>query len=473
MSYLDLNTSFNESLINQEFDYCIVGSGPAGLTLVSELAKDINAKILLIEAGGLSLEEKSQNLYKGNSFNLKNDKNKMGLNDKDYLSSSRLRYLGGSSNHWDGWTRPLDAIDFQSSKHSWPITHEEMLSFYKLAYQTLDIKPTVKDEALTNEIRKIPYLISPPVMFGKKYHSLLNESSQIKALLNANLCDINLNSENVTESITVKNYHNKEFRLKAKKIILACGGIENARLLLNFSQKKKAFQSPVLGKFFNDHLFLPMDHSLFIYGDKKSKINHFISSLLTETTMPALALSEKTITKNSFNNSGLLILQKSEHSENAPRVAREGILYDCLFISEVKPLNESHIALSSSTDFLGLKKIDFNWKISSTDLHAPFEHLKKLDYHMNLSQLGKVRTIFDYQPDSKIYWEGYHHMSTTLMGEDPQSSYVDKNLKIHGIKNCFVAGSSVFPSPGFANPTLTIVALSHRLAQHLKGLSHA
>lgn len=473
MSYTDLNSSFSKSLIHEVFDYCIVGSGPAGLTLVSELAKDSNIKILLVEAGSFSLEEKSQNLYKGHSFNLKNDNNNMGLNDEDYLLSSRLRYLGGSSNHWDGWTRPLDSIDFKSPKHSWPIRHEEMLPFYKLAYQTVDINPTVKDERLTDEIRKIPYLISPPVMFGKKYHSLLNESSHIRVLLNANLCDININSENVAESITVKNYHNKEFHFKTKKIILACGGIENARLLLNFSQKKKAFQSPVLGKFFNDHLFLPMNHSLFIYGNEKSTLNHFISSHLTETTMPALGLNEKTTVENYFNNSGLLVLQKSENPAKSPKVSREGTLYDCLFISEVKPLNESHIALSNTTDSLGLKKIDFNWKISSSDLQAPFEHLKKLDYYMNTSQLGKVRTLFDYQPDSKIYWEGYHHMSTTLMGVDPQSSYVDQNLKIHGIKNCFVAGSSVFPSPGFANPTLTIVALSHRLAQYLKGLTNA
>jgi choline dehydrogenase-like flavoprotein len=64
----------------------------------------------------------------------------------------------------------------------------------------------------------------------------------------------------------------------------------------------------------------------------------------------------------------------------------------------------------------------------------------------------------------------YHHMGTTRMDEDPKRGVVDANCRLHELPNLFVAGSSVFPTVGNVNPTLTIIALAFRLADHLKGL---
>ena len=61
----------------------------------------------------------------------------------------------------------------------------------------------------------------------------------------------------------------------------------------------------------------------------------------------------------------------------------------------------------------------------------------------------------------------HHHAGTTRMHEDPRGGVVDQDLRVHGLENLFVAGGSVFPRAGWANPTLTIVALSLRLADHL------
>ena len=60
-----------------------------------------------------------------------------------------------------------------------------------------------------------------------------------------------------------------------------------------------------------------------------------------------------------------------------------------------------------------------------------------------------------------------HHMGTTRMGTDPSTSVVDPDCRVHGIDNLYVAGSSVFPASGYANPTLTIIALALRLGDHL------
>ncbi|HTS45304.1 MAG TPA: GMC family oxidoreductase, partial [Puia sp.] len=63
---------------------------------------------------------------------------------------------------------------------------------------------------------------------------------------------------------------------------------------------------------------------------------------------------------------------------------------------------------------------------------------------------------------------GWHHMGTTKMSDDPKDGVVDKNCKVHGIKNLYVAGSSCFATSGAANPTLTLIALTLRLSDHLK-----
>jgi choline dehydrogenase-like flavoprotein len=63
-----------------------------------------------------------------------------------------------------------------------------------------------------------------------------------------------------------------------------------------------------------------------------------------------------------------------------------------------------------------------------------------------------------------------HHMGTTRMHENPKLGVVDVNAKVHGLRNLFVTGGSVFPSGGFANPTITMVAVALRLADHLKGI---
>jgi choline dehydrogenase-like flavoprotein len=62
-------------------------------------------------------------------------------------------------------------------------------------------------------------------------------------------------------------------------------------------------------------------------------------------------------------------------------------------------------------------------------------------------------------------------MGTTRMHADPRQGVVDVNCKVHGVDNLYIAGSSVFPTGGYANPTLTLVALALRLADRLKAQS--
>jgi choline dehydrogenase-like flavoprotein len=77
--------------------------------------------------------------------------------------------------------------------------------------------------------------------------------------------------------------------------------------------------------------------------------------------------------------------------------------------------------------------------------------------------LGRVEIDAEATPDPNTH----HHMGTTRMHRDPRRGVLDEHARVHGVANLFVAGSSTFPTSGFANPTLTIVALALRLADHL------
>jgi choline dehydrogenase-like flavoprotein len=65
----------------------------------------------------------------------------------------------------------------------------------------------------------------------------------------------------------------------------------------------------------------------------------------------------------------------------------------------------------------------------------------------------------------------HHHMGTTRMHDDPHNGVVNRDCQVHGISNLFIAGSSVFPSYACDDPTMTIVTLALRLADHLKSLT--
>ena len=93
-----------------------------------------------------------------------------------------------------------------------------------------------------------------------------------------------------------------------------------------------------------------------------------------------------------------------------------------------------------------------------------------------LARAGIARMrIEDWLLDESPYWEElgirYHNIGTTRMSDDPKTGVVDRNGRMHGIANLYVTGSSIFPTAGYANPTLTIVAFAVRLAEHLKAKS--
>jgi choline dehydrogenase-like flavoprotein len=145
--------------------------------------------------------------------------------------------------------------------------------------------------------------------------------------------------------------------------------------------------------------------------------------------------------------------------------------------AEQAPNPASRVTLSPDRDAFGVPRLRLDWRFVEQDKRSVERLAWALDHELRRLELGRVEPA-DWLFDPAVSWRsdalvsahplgGYHHMGTTRMGDDPRSSVTDGNGRVHGLGNLFVAGSSLFPTSGWANPTLTIVALALRAAQHI------
>jgi choline dehydrogenase-like flavoprotein len=132
---------------------------------------------------------------------------------------------------------------------------------------------------------------------------------------------------------------------------------------------------------------------------------------------------------------------------------------------EPSPNPESRVVLSRERDRLGLRRPVLSWRLNKRDFHSIEASVELVAQALGAAGVGRLRVDPRYR---EIVGGGEHHMGTTRMGADPAASVVDSDGLVHGTDALYVAGSSVFPTVGFANPTLTICALAARLADHLE-----
>jgi choline dehydrogenase-like flavoprotein len=138
---------------------------------------------------------------------------------------------------------------------------------------------------------------------------------------------------------------------------------------------------------------------------------------------------------------------------------------------ELAPDPDRRLTLTASRDALGMPRLKLNMTISDDDLSGYRVVLFELARQLLATKTGMLRVDRHSRADwlSVMDW-GNHHMGTTRMHDDVKQGVVDANSQVHGLANLFIAGSSVFPTYGASNPTLNLVALTLRLADHLKGV---
>ena len=141
----------------------------------------------------------------------------------------------------------------------------------------------------------------------------------------------------------------------------------------------------------------------------------------------------------------------------------------CDMRAEQVPNPDSRVTLAEETDALGMPRIALDWKLTAIDKASMRRTQAYFAQRLMLKGWSRfLQRLDDTDQFPKRVKGGCHHMGTTRMTADPKDGVVDANCRVHGMDNLFIAGSSVFPTAGAANPTLTIVALSMRLSEHLK-----
>jgi choline dehydrogenase-like flavoprotein len=513
-----------------EAEVCIIGAGAAGITVAREFIGQ-PFRVCLLESGGLEFEEDTQDLYAGENIG----------HPYFQLDRTRLRFLGGTTNHWGGFCRPLDQIDFEIREwipHSgWPFDKTHLAPFYERAQTICQLGPFTYDvkDWETEDTPRIPFVgdrvvtqlfqFSPPTHFGKVYRVEIERATNVRTFLYANVVDIE--TSNNTRTVTrarVACLQGNRFWVSAKLFILAAGGIENPRLLLLSNKVQRAGlgnQNDLVGRFFMEHpefvsgSWLLSDPSLplglykvhpKVNNGKKVKVRGMVTLsseiLRSEGLLSASATLEPSDPRSEGVASAQFPLEATrrgylpddfmEHLSNViadidniddgaigvyrkflNRIQSFPIVVMSLYNRiEQAPNPESRVVLSDQRDSLGQYRVRLDWQLGSIDKRSIRRTHEIVGQELGRAGLGRLRLTLD---EGDTTWPhsmrgGNHHIGTTRMHIDPKKGVVDENCQVHGVSNLFIAGSSVFPTGGSANPTLTIVALAVKLADHLKRL---
>ncbi|MEO8667886.1 MAG: GMC family oxidoreductase [Bauldia sp.] len=457
------------------FDFCVVGSGPAGITCAWQLAKG-GKRVILLEAGGRDPSEASQNIYEG----------KIVGDLRIPLTESRLRYFGGTSNHWAGQCRPLDAADFAgqiaSADTAWPIARADLDPYLEPASAILEIPPVPPDTPIRQSgLKRIHFVYSPPVRFATKYGAGILAHQSLFLVLDANLSHFETNGAAIQGAV-VRNYEGLARTVRAGAYVLAAGGIENSRLLLwsNVQTHGQTVPNPLaLGRYW-------MPHPTFPAGDAI-----LVSSLLVPFERGlAFAPTAATMRDDRILNIGIGVTRHhygaarwlvAEMACVAPRYGqwaleqlnRNVVCATALRAAwEAEPRFVSRIELGQERDSFGMPRAVLFWQRSALDHRTIQATARRFAGFLADTDNGRARLApfalgeGDY-PAEEDWGAGTHHMGGTRMAAMPDKGIVDGDCKVFGQANLFIAGSSVFPSSGHTNPTLTIVQLALRLADHL------
>lgn len=540
-----------------EADICIVGSGPAGITLARELSSIQSLHICLLESGSSKFEPETQALYAGeivsNSGYPRNE-----------LTVGRCRQLGGSSNFWEiqiddeDVARNIfnvrhvipDEIDFQQRDeipHSgWPFERSHLMPYYQraqkicqigpLSYAAKDWETAEKPQLNLSEygIESRIFQFGPRAAFAHDYIDELRNTPNVDIYTHANVVELLTNGQ-IVEIVRVATSPEQQFFVKAKTFILATGGMENARILLLSNRSQTSGlgnQNDLVGRFY-------MDHPAFNFGIFKPKDRHLFTKMglydlhraQGTAAMARLIFSPETLRKEKLLNVGLALvpqiagletqsvaffrkfsqlirhrklspntfgyLQKSLSNANEifnylrfrtfklqqpiyntmrggwSNLAGNDQRFFAFYLAaqvEQTPDPNNRISLSDIRDHLGYPRTKLTWTWSQSDIDSINRSQDLVRQAIHQANLGEFQPQFELNMGGRPYIASpHHHLGTTRMHDNPHQGVVDKNCQVHGIENLFIAGSSVFPTGlGYANPTLTIVALATRLSDYLK-----
>jgi choline dehydrogenase-like flavoprotein len=557
-----------------ETEVCIIGSGPAGLTLAQEFLGQ-NTSVCVLETGGLEPDDEVQSLSSGET-----------VGSYTGLELSRRRQVGGKANEWeiqlsdtDRGVRyaTLDEIDFEKRDwmpySGWCFDRATLEPYYQRAQVAGGSGPYAyaaaswEDEQakrlpiIGNRVQTSMYQFGSRFVFTQTFRDRVIQSPNITLYTYGTAVELETEETAQTvKRVRVACLSGNRFWVSARIFVVASGGIESARLLLLSNKVQPnglGNQNDMVGRCFMDHPFVctgefvPADPQLFnqtSFYDRRIVRNSQVMgklSLTSETVreekllnicamlfprypiykaevvrgLKKMAMSHYMDLKRGSQSEGMRSLRQLgkaiTQGGKSPRemgqllnnvgtgmgdilkaTVRAAIIdplqpnipadmarcgwsewegkerkfgyFEIWSMIEQSPDLDNRVTLSDQVDHLGCRKTKIHWRWTESDKEQIKRAQEILAEDITRSGLGTVNI---YQQDGKPFLTSstaHHHMGTTRMHDDPKQGVVDANCKVHGVSNLFIASSAVFPTGGFANPTLTVLALAIRVADQVK-----
>lgn len=511
------------------YDVCVVGGGPVGIATALGLARG-DARVLLVESGGIDTDRRAQSL------------SSVFVKDPKHHRSASLtvhRGLGGTSKWWGGRCVEFDDIDFDHRSHltesGWPIRHDDLKPFYLAAHRFLksDRGRDTSAEILSDHPINVESWARTQNV-AKANSRELKSTPGLTIAVHSTAIGFDIDAETGrVRSLTVRSKGRNQ-TVKAQYYVLACGGRENARLLLEMQTGLPTLfngSDTTVGRFYMGHLTGAIasiqfasrqlsEHFLFkkssngTYTRGRFHLNaemQMANSLLNTVMWPhnfehladgaldgasavyqLLRFGAQHEGADGFERHGfsrsraaaIILRNPAQAARSCHNLVKNRLLrYPHFFVhnphnvywlryhAEHSPLAQSRVTLAHERDEFGLRRLDVDFRYCQADFQSVVDTHIALDQALRRSSIGtmsffrKDEELNELVSDQAI--DGYHQIGLTRMSNDRKRGAVDINCKVHDLQNLYVAGSSIFPTSGQANPTLPAVALALRLVAHL------
>ena len=509
-------------------DACIVGAGPAGALVAAELAGQGYEVVVLEAGPRFDDSTRVERMERAIRPGIETDVWDMGGErdayssdgDRHYpLNVARVKGVGGSTLHWQGMVMRLHQSDFAGTAGTgddpaWPISYDDLRPYYAEVERAFGVSgasdnpfapprqapfpmpafpPSYSDSlfapvcaelgismhSVPNARNSEPYdgrsqcvgygTCQPVCPSGAKYDGTVHiesaEENGATVIDRAAVQRLNHDADRITAATYAT--PDGEYRQEADTFVIAAGGVETPRLLMLSASEQYpdglANASGAVGRFFMDHLFAGMGGRL----EEPTRQNH-VGFLTSESHQFYDDADDEfaPFKLEFFNYAGPspvgMALTGDDWGDDLLGRLREdyGTHIAMGGLVEQLPRADSYVGLDrSTTDNHGNPVPDMHWNVGDRALRT-IERANEIQRSI-LEELG-VEIEWTAGPDST--GPAYHHMGTTRMSDDPAEGVVDAECRTHDLDNCWIASSSVFPTGGAMNPTLTIAALALRVA---------
>ena len=538
-------------------DLCVIGGGVAAIATALEYLKG-NGRVVIIPGGGPGQTPFCIDLYRGAVS---------PPGSHEPLEENRLRMWGGTTTVWGGRCIPFDQIDFEKRDwvpdSGWPIDQDAIKPYLQKA-STFCEAGTADFDARTAFPQRQAELIkgfdnedivswplerwSVPTDFSRRYAKELQASQNLRVLLHAHAVHLQMAADgSKLSSVVAACRPGQVFTVRAKDVVLACGALENARLLLASNDVLRngiGNKHDLVGRFYQSHRFgvcgtveLKDPSRNFIYdferdaegvycrrrfwltpdAQRSNRTGNAIAFFFRNVSgssehrnaMVSVVLLAKTLLGGAKKGPKRLVeilrSQRRDLLDHVWIILKDGpaifgqlatvaytrffqkrrlpmVLppkkanrFGLFFQTEHAPLRDSRVTLDEKEqDDFGVPRLKVAVKFSDIDYRTVTTMIETFKNRLESSGLGTLHLSeqdrsFLATPERQAFNSNAHHIGTTRMSDDPAEGVVDRDCRVHGIDNLYVAGSSVFPTSSHANPVLMIACLALRLGSHLAG----